>query len=143
MSQPISLSLSGEHLEYPTAESLRDYLLDCADKFHTCTGMPQSEIGRRAVNDPAFLSQIAQGRDFRVRTFDVFMGWLDDNWLVTDVTDPKIMEMVFNEAGGRSALARALGISRYRVKQWKKIIPAEYVTKIERAIGIPRKKWRP
>ncbi len=43
----ISLKLAGKHLQFPTEENLRAYLLDCAAQYHIATGMPRSEIGGR------------------------------------------------------------------------------------------------
>jgi hypothetical protein len=42
--------------------------------------MPKYQIGLLALNDPAFIGQIEQGRNFKVRTFDNFMSWLDSHW---------------------------------------------------------------
>jgi hypothetical protein len=84
-----SLELSGKNLEFPTEDALREFLLLSAGQFHTLTSMPYTEIGKRALNDPAFLSQIRQGRNFRVRTFESFMAWLDSNWPGCAITPPK------------------------------------------------------
>jgi DNA-binding transcriptional regulator YdaS (Cro superfamily) len=45
-------------------------------------------------------------------------------------------------AGGTTALANKLGISKQAVSMWKKI-PAERVIAIEAATGIPREELRP
>lgn len=45
-------------------------------------------------------------------------------------------------AGGTTALACELGISKQAVSMWKKI-PAERVIAIEAATGIPREELRP
>lgn len=42
--------------------------------------MSRSEIGKAAVNDPAFLHQVAKGRNFTVGTYAKAMGWLDEHW---------------------------------------------------------------
>lgn len=46
------------------------------------------------------------------------------------------------KAGGISALARSLGVSRQAVFQWKRI-PAERVLAIEVHTGVPRYELRP
>jgi hypothetical protein len=45
------LKLAGTHLQYPTEETLREFLLDCARQIHETPGMARSEISRRALND--------------------------------------------------------------------------------------------
>jgi hypothetical protein len=44
------------------------------------TGMPRSEIGIRALNDPSFLAQVEAGRNIKIRTFESFILWLDQHW---------------------------------------------------------------
>lgn len=65
---------------FPSEEELRSLLLESAERFHLLTGMPKSEIGHQALNDPAFLTQVEAGRNFRVRTFEAFMSWLTAHW---------------------------------------------------------------
>jgi hypothetical protein len=74
------LKFAGTRLQYPTEETLREFLLDCAGQFHKTTGMSRSEIGRRALNDAAFLNQVKAGRHLKVRTFETVMRWLDEHW---------------------------------------------------------------
>lgn len=76
----IRLDFAGKNLEFPTEKHLRSFLLQAAERFHNLTGMPRTEIGQRALNDPAFLSQISAGRNFKVRTFESFLLWLDCHW---------------------------------------------------------------
>jgi hypothetical protein len=65
---------------YPTEDQLREHLLESAERFAAVSGMRQSRIGIEALNDPAFLASIHNGRNFNVRTFETFMRWLDTNW---------------------------------------------------------------
>lgn len=53
-----------------------------------------------------------------------------------------ILERAIKKAGGMSAFARALKLSRAAIYRWDKI-PAERVVAIERATGIPREELRP
>jgi hypothetical protein len=76
----INLQLAGKNLKWPTEEQLRCFLLDAAEFFHRQTGMPRTEIGMRALNDPAFLQQVRVGRNLKIRTFERFMRWLDAYW---------------------------------------------------------------
>lgn len=71
---------------FPSEEELRSLLLKSAERFHRLTNMPRSEIGHQALNDPAFLTQVEEGRNFRVRTFDTFMRWLIDHWPIQHCT---------------------------------------------------------
>ncbi|HEY2527727.1 MAG TPA: hypothetical protein VGJ20_07205 [Xanthobacteraceae bacterium] len=80
MMSAINLQLGGKNLKFPTEEQLRCFLLDAAEYFHRQTGLPRTEIGVRALNDPAFLQQVRAGRAIKVRTFESFMRWLDAHW---------------------------------------------------------------
>lgn len=91
MGRPTSLCLSGRNLAYPSEEQLRVYLLDSVACFAALTGMKHSAIGHCAVNDPAFVGEIMQGRNFKVRTFENFMTWLDRHWPECHPT-PETME---------------------------------------------------
>ncbi len=53
-----------------------------------------------------------------------------------------IVSRAAEKAGGISALARSLGVSRQAVFQWKRI-PAERVLAIEVHTGVPRYELRP
>jgi DNA-binding transcriptional regulator YdaS (Cro superfamily) len=52
------------------------------------------------------------------------------------------LSMAAARAGGRSALARLLGISRQAVEQWREV-PALRVLQVERCTGVPRTHLRP
>jgi DNA-binding transcriptional regulator YdaS (Cro superfamily) len=45
-------------------------------------------------------------------------------------------------AGTIAALARALGVTRAAIHQWRRI-PAERVISVEKATGVPRHELRP
>jgi DNA-binding transcriptional regulator YdaS (Cro superfamily) len=60
----------------------------------------------------------------------------------SDDRRPAGLRKAITAAGGISALARRLGISRVAILQWKKI-PAERVLDIERVTGVPREQLRP
>ena len=68
------------HQSYPSETAIRDSLLQRSVEFSEATGMSRSEIGKAAVNDPAFLHQVAKGRNFTVGTYAKAMGWLDEHW---------------------------------------------------------------
>lgn len=55
-------------------------------------------------------------------------------------TTPK--EKAVEKAGGASALARALKVTRSAISQWKRV-PAERVLEVEKASGVSRHKLRP
>jgi hypothetical protein len=71
---------SEEELKFPTAEDLRILLLKSAARYEELTGIPRSVIGENALGDPAFVTQVEAGRDFRIKTFETFMLWLQDHW---------------------------------------------------------------
>jgi len=49
-----------------------------------------------------------------------------------------------SKAGGATKLARALGLSRQAVEQWKgRVVPPEHVLDIERLTGVSRYELRP
>ena len=66
--------------DYPSEGEIRAALIRRADEFTRLTGLPKSVVGKEAVNDPAFLSQVAGGRNFTVGLYRRVMDWLDENW---------------------------------------------------------------
>jgi len=54
----------------------------------------------------------------------------------------QIVRLVIEKAGGISSLARAIGVDRRRVFEWKQI-PAKRVLDVERVTGISRHILRP
>ena len=54
-----------------------------------------------------------------------------------------ILREAIERAGGMSALAQAIGVSRQAIYRWKRRIPAERVVDIEAATGIDRAALRP
>ena len=62
---------------YPRAADIRAALLTRAEAFSRETGMPRTAIGREALNDTSFLSQVADGRNFTLRSYERVMDWLD------------------------------------------------------------------
>lgn len=65
---------------YPSEDHIRESLLARAEAFREITGLSKTDIGKAAVNDPAFLHQVSKGRNFTISTYSRAMGWLDDNW---------------------------------------------------------------
>ena len=55
--------------------------------------------------------------------------------------DPIIFK-VFTAAGGASALARELGVSRAALYKWERV-PMKYLRTLAKLTGIPRQKLRP
>jgi DNA-binding transcriptional regulator YdaS (Cro superfamily) len=53
-----------------------------------------------------------------------------------------MVKLAVAEAGGFSALGRAIGVKYQSIQRWKKI-PAERVLAVERATGIPKERLRP
>lgn len=65
---------------YPTGEELRAALLDRVTRYSHVTGVAQSAIAKDSLNDPAFFTRLAQGRNFTVSTYQRVMDWLDVHW---------------------------------------------------------------
>jgi len=53
-----------------------------------------------------------------------------------------IVKKVIERYGGLTPLAKALGVPRQNIFQWRRI-PAEWVVSVERVTGIPRSELRP
>jgi DNA-binding transcriptional regulator YdaS (Cro superfamily) len=54
-----------------------------------------------------------------------------------------ILQEAIRRAGGVTALAESIGLTRSALYQWKRRIPAERVMDIERETGIDRTRLRP
>lgn len=65
---------------YTTGEQLRAALLDRVTRYSHVTGVAQSAIAKDSINDPAFFTRLALGRNFTVGTYQRVMDWLDDHW---------------------------------------------------------------
>lgn len=52
------------------------------------------------------------------------------------------LELAYDKAGGKAALARALDIKRQSLQQWS-VCPADRVADVEKATGVPRQALRP
>lgn len=66
--------------KYPTGEQLRAALLDRVTRYSHETGVAQSAIAKQSVNDPAFFTRLAKGRNFTVQTYQRVMDWFDEHW---------------------------------------------------------------
>ena len=53
-----------------------------------------------------------------------------------------VVKRAIEKYGGLTPLAKALGLPRQNVFQWRRI-PAEWVVPVERVTGIPRAELRP
>jgi hypothetical protein len=81
------MEFGGKNLRFPSEEGCRRYLLECAEHFSELTGLPLYEIGQRSMNDPAFFPDIAAGRNFKIRTFETVMLWLDTHWPMVEAAE--------------------------------------------------------
>lgn len=52
------------------------------------------------------------------------------------------LKLAIERAGSKARLGQALGITGQAISQWK-MIPAEWLIKIESVTGVPRRKLRP
>lgn len=62
---------------YPRGQDLRQAIVDRAFEYSRLTGMGLAVIGREAVGDVNFVSQVQNGRNFTIGTYDKFMKYLD------------------------------------------------------------------
>jgi hypothetical protein len=67
-------------ISFPGEQEIRDALVRRAEEFSRQTGISKTEIGKRAVNDGAFIGQVAEGRNFTIKLYRRLMDWLDKNW---------------------------------------------------------------
>lgn len=54
-----------------------------------------------------------------------------------------ILREAVQRAGGMSALAKSIGLSRNAIYKWRTRIPAERVMDVEKVTGIDRTRLRP
>jgi hypothetical protein len=64
----------------PSADDLRRGLLAQLDEFAKLSGMTKSEIGKNAVNDVAFISDLEAGRNITLKLYDRVRSYIDNNW---------------------------------------------------------------
>lgn len=68
--------------------------------------------------------------------------------MADDILNPTMLaqaaQAAVEKAGGGAALARAIGVTRFAVQQWKDVgIPAARVPAVSRVTGIPLHELRP
>jgi len=62
--------------------------------------------------------------------------------VMKEALSERVVRLAIEKAGGISSLARAIGVDRRRVFEWKQI-PAKRVLDVEKATGISRHILRP
>jgi hypothetical protein len=65
---------------YPTADDMRQSLVDRAAHFSALTGTALSRIGREALKDSNFFREVEEGRNFTIGSYEQAMRWFDENW---------------------------------------------------------------
>lgn len=65
---------------FKSADDLRSDILTRATAFSELTKMPKSTIGKEAMNDPAFLSDVEAERNLTFKAYQRVMDWFDANW---------------------------------------------------------------
>jgi hypothetical protein len=58
---------------------MRETLLEKIDKFCARTGTPPTTIGAVVLNNYAFVSNLRDGLDVRLSTYQKVMKWLENN----------------------------------------------------------------
>jgi hypothetical protein len=71
---------STKKVEYPTDAEIRAAIARRAADYSELTGTALSAIGQQAVSDPAFVTDVAEGRNITLKLYKRFMDWLDDHW---------------------------------------------------------------
>jgi hypothetical protein len=61
----------------PTADDIRQKLLDRADAFARKHEISLSRIGLEALRDSKFLSEVRAGRNFTIGSYQAVMDWID------------------------------------------------------------------
>jgi len=67
-------------IDCPSAEEIRACLIARAEEFTRLTGMTPSDLGKAALNDPAFVTDLKEGRNFTIKLYGRFLSYLDDHW---------------------------------------------------------------
>jgi len=91
---------------FPSEQEIRDALVRRAETFTRLTGISRSEIGKRAINDGAFISQVGEGRNFTVGSYQRVMNWLDAHW---PKQEPRGKRMQSGDTRQKPASERAIG----------------------------------
>lgn len=73
----MSDTAQAEAADLPTADKLREGLLRRINDHVTRTGMTKSDIGKKAVNDVAFVSDLEAGRNITLKVYDRVLKFLD------------------------------------------------------------------
>jgi hypothetical protein len=84
---------------YPDEQDIRAALVRRAEEFSRKTGISKTEIGKRAVNDGAFIGQVAEGRNFTIRLYCRLMHWLDENWPAPEPSHTRARNLRRHRAG--------------------------------------------
>lgn len=61
----------------PTADDIRQKLLDRAETFAKQHDISLSRIGLEALKDSKFLSEVRAGRNFTIGSYQAVMDWID------------------------------------------------------------------
>lgn len=64
----------------PSSDDIRQGLIDRVNEFVRLTGMTKSEIGKRAVQDVAFISELEAGRNITLKSYERLRAFLDEHW---------------------------------------------------------------
>lgn len=64
----------------PSSDDLRKSLIARVNAFCALTGITKSEVGKQAVNDVAFVSELEGGRNITMRSYEKLRVYLDKNW---------------------------------------------------------------
>jgi len=60
-----------------SSEAIRSHLIERAEAFSKRYGVSLSRIGLDAIKDSKFLSEVKNGRNFTVQSYQNVMDWLD------------------------------------------------------------------
>jgi hypothetical protein len=59
--------------------SLKQTLLDDIEAFLASTGMKHTAFGSRALNDPAFVTRLREGKDIQTKTIERVRAFMEDH----------------------------------------------------------------
>jgi len=137
----------------PTEQEIRLGLIRRAEEFSRHTGISKSEIGKRAVNDPAVLRRISEGRNFTINLYRRLMQWLDSNWpqskmqrsatrdKASDISKAKLD--MSNANDGENALGRSRAAAERHFSRFKHLRTGYFRTaaEIEAHVNKLRDEW--
>jgi hypothetical protein len=65
---------------YPDERTIRNSLIERAHQIAGRTGTSVATVSKEAVNDNGFITDVARGRNFTIKSYMRVQTWLDTHW---------------------------------------------------------------